>query len=230
MCEPPDSHIPHTRPCPETFSGLPRLERLQLCEEVGLGSPSNTKWEPSPPSPHQDRFCLPEDFSKLRCIGQDWSFGICLSIIWTFIFQILVSGLWRRPPPPWGPPSLGPTPPFLVEWPSSWPSRESAGPLPPPTCLLRILRRRTRDMTPTSHRQPRRLGPRPRGSTTQNPGTGEGVLAPATVLTGPRRTTKHIVVPNRKTTSQPRLPSCELSSQKSNRCQCIPPPLCLLFI
>ena len=93
MCEPPDSHIPHTRPCPETFSGLPRLERLQLCEEVGLGSPSNTKWEPSPPSPHQDRFCLPEDFSKLRCIGQDWSFGICLSVIWTFIFQILVSGL-----------------------------------------------------------------------------------------------------------------------------------------
>ena len=85
MCEPPDSHIPHTRPCPETFSGLPRLERLQLCEEVGLGSPSNTKWEPSPPSPHQDRFCLPENFSKLSCIGQDWSFGISLSIIWTFL-------------------------------------------------------------------------------------------------------------------------------------------------
>ena len=90
MCEPPDSHIPHIRPCPETFSGLPRLERLQLCEEVGLGSPSNTKWEPSPPSPHQDRFCLPENFSKLSCIGQDWSFGISFGINWIY----LSSSLW----------------------------------------------------------------------------------------------------------------------------------------
>ena len=86
MCEPPDSHIPHTRPCPETFSGLPRLERLQLCQEVGLGSPSNTKWEPSPPSPHQDRFCLPENFSKSSCIRQDGILVLVLVLIGSIHF------------------------------------------------------------------------------------------------------------------------------------------------
>lgn len=90
MCEPPDSHIPHTRPCPETFSGLPRLERLQLCQEVGLGSPSSTKWEPSPPIPHQDRFCLPENFSKLSWIRQDGD----LALIGFFLFYFPAFGEW----------------------------------------------------------------------------------------------------------------------------------------
>ena len=78
MCDPPETHIPHTRPCPETFSGLPRLEKLQLCEEEGLGLTSNTKWKPSPPSPssiHPDRFCLPQDLGKLGWIWFD-------SLVW----------------------------------------------------------------------------------------------------------------------------------------------------
>ena len=219
MCEPPETHIPHVRPCPETFSGLPRLEKLQLCQEVGLGSTSNVKWESSPSSTHPDRFCLPEDFSKL-----DWTwFGslvfdlitLNLELGLIFLFQTLVNGPWKRLPPPWEPPSLGSTPLFSAEWPSSWPSREFVGLSSVLARLLRILRRPTLDMTLISHRQPPRPEPRPRRQTTPDPEVGGGVPAPVNVLPSLRRMTRYTAGMNQRIISRPRPQICKLSTQKS---------------
>ena len=136
-----------------------------------------------------------------------WSIFLELGLI---CLQFSVSGPWRKPPPPWELPFPVFTPLFLAEWPSSWPSRESVGLSSPPTRPLPTLRRRTPGTTPTSRRQPPRLGPRPRGSTTPDPEVGGGVHVPANVLSSLRRMTKYTAGMNRKITNQPRPQSCKL--------------------